>query len=168
MLRQSLVVLGVIFNVSVTAAALKTITVEPLGGRSNYSNPNLRCTPATWVDVITFYIANYIAHAATVITLPGEATSSAVWVAIASLLFPISGVIRGFQAILSFAIFGKTDLQRAARAGALCMVVRNGDWKPCAGDAISDVIHAPTAIASNKSASNEESKSCNRSYHSHY
>jgi hypothetical protein len=36
--------------------------------------------------------------------------------------------------IKSFAKFGKTDLHTAARAGALCMVVRSRDWRPKAGD----------------------------------
>jgi hypothetical protein len=32
-----------------------------------------------------------------------------------------------------------TDMQKAARAGALCMVVRSSDWLPQDGDIIRDV-----------------------------
>jgi hypothetical protein len=31
-------------------------------------------------------------------------------------------------------VFGKNDIYTAARAGALCMVVRSRDWRPNAGD----------------------------------
>lgn len=46
--------------------------------------------------------------------------------------------MRGLLTILTFASFGKTYLQKAARAGALCMVVRNQDWRPEPGDIVAD------------------------------
>lgn len=45
------------------------------------------------------------------------------FVILAALFFPISGVLRGFRAISTLAIFAETELQTAALAGALCMVV---------------------------------------------
>jgi hypothetical protein len=42
--------------------------------------------------------------------------------------------------ILSMAVFGKTDLEKAARAGALCMVVRTHEWLPKDGDTLHNTI----------------------------
>ena len=47
-----------------------------------------------------------------------------------ALLFPAAGVSRGLTTIIRFAILQKTPLQTAARAGALCMVVRTKEWEP--------------------------------------
>ena len=75
------------------------------------------------MDLVTFYLGNYIAHAATTKSLPGESTFERFCTIVATLLYPVSGAIRGASAIVSGAIFADTDLQTAARAGALCMVV---------------------------------------------
>lgn len=81
------------------------------------------CRSSKWLDILTFYTLNYLAHAATTRTKPGQSTLSTLLIVIYSLLFPISGALRGVHAIESRAIFADTDLQTAARAGALCMVV---------------------------------------------
>ena len=46
-----------------------------------------------------------------------------------ALLLPTAGAARGFDAIARHARFRKKPLQRAARAGALCMVVRTESWE---------------------------------------
>src|SRR5947207_2299107 len=92
---------------------------------SNHGDPNLLCRSTKWSDIVIFFLGNYVAHAATTLTLPGQSPLSAAVTVIAALLFPTSGVIRGAKTILSFAITAKTDLQTAARAGALCMVVED-------------------------------------------
>ena len=84
----------------------------------------------------TFLLANYIAHAATLKLLPGESTLSVLRNSMCSLLFPVSGVRRGVTAIYQRAIFAKTPLEAAARANALCMVVRSSEWKPEHGDVV--------------------------------
>ncbi|OCL02254.1 hypothetical protein AOQ84DRAFT_393104 [Glonium stellatum] len=110
----------------VNGARLNTTTILPSlpDGFSNHGNPGLLCMPAKWSDVAIFYFGNYVAHAATVKALPGESTLGAIFAIIAALLFPITGVIRGFKTIYQSAITAKTELQTAARAGALCTVVR--------------------------------------------
>ncbi|KAH9215618.1 hypothetical protein DL95DRAFT_253878, partial [Leptodontidium sp. 2 PMI_412] len=50
-----------------------------------------------------------------------------------ALLFPASGTLRGLTAIVRCAIRQKTPLQKAARSGALCMVVRSAEWIPPPG-----------------------------------
>lgn len=94
---------------------------------SSNTNPNVICRPAKWTDVVVFYLGNYIAHAATTLSLPGQSPLGLVFVILAALFFPISGVFRGFRAISTMAIFAETELQTAARAGALCMVVELDD-----------------------------------------
>jgi hypothetical protein len=45
--------------------------------------------------------------------------------ALMALLFPMTGIVRGMRAIRRFPIGGRNDLEIAARAGALCRVMRN-------------------------------------------
>lgn len=57
-----------------------------------------------------------------------------------SLLFPAAGSKRGLVAILQHAKLVKSPLERAARAGALCMAVRVAGWKPVDGDRIEQAL----------------------------
>lgn len=123
-----------IFTTFVAGAALKNITLTVPDGATNHGNPNLLCTPTTASDIIIFYLGNYVAHAATVVTLPGEKDKGVLVTIILSLLFPLSGIMRGLDAIAYHARHGKNDLKKAARAGALCMVIRSNEWKPVDGD----------------------------------
>ena len=151
-LGYSVAISDLILVAAVTAAALKNITITVPEGSSNHGDSSLLCTPAGWIDIITFYAGNYLAHAATVISLPGESTISTVKVGLSALLFPTSGMLRGISAVGSFATLAKTDLKKAARSGALCMVVRNDKWKPHVGDVVSDAILAsPSAETPAKS-----------------
>jgi hypothetical protein len=61
-------------------------------------------------------------------------------VVVSSLLFPGSGIVRGLAAISSWSKFAKSPLGTAARAGALCMIVRSSSWRPRKGDIISDAL----------------------------
>ncbi|KAK3326180.1 putative pogo transposable element [Apodospora peruviana] len=99
-------------------------------GFIHHGNCDLLCRPATWTDIIVFYLGNYVAHAATVTSRPGQNTLSTIFTIIVALLFPGGGVRKGVAAIFSLAKFGATDLQVAARAGALCAVVK----APAGGD----------------------------------
>ena len=115
----------------------KTITITvPKGTRLQGSDPQILCTPSKWTDVVIFLLANYVAHATTLKSLPGESTLSVMRSSLCSLLFPISGVRRAVTAIYQPAILAKTPLEAAAKAGALCMVVRTMEWKPEHGDVV--------------------------------
>ncbi|OCL14532.1 hypothetical protein AOQ84DRAFT_26150 [Glonium stellatum] len=120
----------------VTAVALQNITLPLPKGTSNHGDPNLLCTPTRWTDLISFYLLNYVAHAATVIAKPGEGPFQFAVTVVGCLLFPTIGAFRGIEAILGGAIFAKSQLQKAARTGALCMLVRASDWKPAVGERI--------------------------------
>lgn len=90
---------------------------------SNHGDPRLICRPTKWTDVIAFYLANYVLHIATVQKLPGESRGNYVVAALLALLIPTTGMARGMRAVFNRPIFGKSPLQKAARAQALYQVV---------------------------------------------
>lgn len=90
----------------------------------------VECIPATWQDVLIFVLVNYITHAMTVNSLPGESVAASVIYNLVALVFPFTGAWRGIRAVKSAAIFGEDRLQQAARAGALCIVARSMHWQP--------------------------------------
>jgi hypothetical protein len=122
--QQRLLILLLAFLVSIMGAMDNTtVIISP--GDSNHGDPGLLCRPSSWIDIAIFFLGNYFAHAATIITLPGESTISVAIASLAALLFPITGMVRGVRAIRRFSILGKNDLEVAARAGALCTIVRS-------------------------------------------
>lgn len=84
----------------------------------------LLCRPTRWIDVVAFFLGNYAAHAATVVSRPGQSTLTTILAIASALLLPGLGVRNGVGTIWSRATLGKTSLRQAARAGALCAVVR--------------------------------------------
>ncbi|KAK1968280.1 hypothetical protein LY78DRAFT_544370, partial [Colletotrichum sublineola] len=84
----------------------------------------LLCQRAKWTDVVVFFFSNYVAHAGTITTRPGQSDFVTMVTMIVAVLFPGSGLWNGLMAIFSFAAFAPTDLQKAARAGALYAVIR--------------------------------------------
>ncbi|MCJ1373297.1 hypothetical protein MMC20_004525 [Loxospora ochrophaea] len=121
------------------ARSLENITVSVPNGTTNHGNPNLLCTPSKWTDIAVFFLANFFAHVATVKSLPGEPALHTLVALLMALMFPTSGVNRGVFAAHQRAVFSDTPLETAARAGALCVVVRSQWWRPCSGDKIENV-----------------------------
>jgi hypothetical protein len=134
MVNCSLLVLASFF-LSVASLPINTTVILPLGN-SNHGNPNLLCIPNSWSDIAVFFIGNFVAHAATVRSLPGEKLADQITGRVVAVLAPGFGLLRGIMAISTFAAFGKTKLEKAARAGILFMVVRSLDWKPRDGDCV--------------------------------
>jgi hypothetical protein len=99
---------------------------------------NLLCLAAKPSDVFIFFAANYLAHAATVKSFPGESTAENIASLLFALLYPSSGIVRGLDAIFRHAVFTEHELQRAAQAGALCMVVRSNLWTPAEASLVKD------------------------------
>lgn len=87
-------------------------------------NCTLICQNSTSADVLVFYLGNYFAHAGTILTKPGQSLLTTVLTIINGIVLPGAGMLRGLDAILSFPKRGKTNLQVAARAGALCAIVK--------------------------------------------
>jgi hypothetical protein len=136
---------------------LQNITIPLPNGTSNHGTPGILCTPTRWTDILIFYLANYAAHAATTRSLPGEDASSFAIIVMAALLFPAAGAFRGILGIRSLSMFGKTDLEKAARAGALCMVVRTHKWRPNASDSLHNtIICLPSGVTKGENENSEE------------
>ncbi|KAF2199505.1 hypothetical protein GQ43DRAFT_420114, partial [Delitschia confertaspora ATCC 74209] len=133
-------ILSVLFPYVVVATVLRNTTLPLPPGTSNHGTKGLLCTPAKWTDIASFYLLNYISHAATVLTKPGETTPDFAVTVVGSLLFPFIGLYRGISAVMSGAIFSKCDLSAAARSGALCMLVRTPVWRPVDGDEIENAV----------------------------
>jgi hypothetical protein len=113
-----------------------------LGAFTNHGDPDLFCTPSTTISILFFFLANFLAHCATVKSYPAETHAELLVAVVLALFFPSSGVIRALDSILRHSRIrpGTNDAQKAAKAGALCMVVRTSDWKPLPGDVVRDVI----------------------------
>ncbi|KAF1958108.1 hypothetical protein CC80DRAFT_490775 [Byssothecium circinans] len=142
----------------------QNITLAVPEGTTNHGNKKILCTPADWEDIVIFFLVNFVAHALTVVVLPGEGPASHLTNALTSLLFPAFGAYRGLRAIFvgyetikkkfgDQASEEEQDLRKARRAGALCMIVRSADWVPRNGDEIHENVllaqpHEPSASAS--------------------
>jgi hypothetical protein len=120
--------------------------------------PDLLCTPTRWTDILIFYLANYAAHAITTRSLPSERNSSAAMTVMTALFFPAAGAFRGILGIVSLEIFRSSDLEKAVRAGALCMVTRTPEWKPRAGDELDNtILRLPLLESSSKNRNIDKS-----------
>ena len=98
-------------------------TVVVPKGSSNHGDPRLICLIPRWHDYITFFLANYLAHAATLVTFPGQSVLESISYALAALLLPSYGVLRIVKLLFVRPGLERDPLHRAAKAGALCMVV---------------------------------------------
>lgn len=71
-----------------------------------------------------------------------------------ALICPFSGVIREIDAIIRHSVLSRgNNLQKAARASALCIVVRSSGWMPEDGQYLSRsevAIHEPSELGSDR------------------
>jgi len=124
-----------------TGRPTQNITIEVPYGTTNHGEPNLLCPPATWSDIASYLLFNYVAHGATVVSYPGEPAFDTLLCVVAAILFPTFGVIRALNFIIRHPVLtAKNDLEMAARSGALCMLVRSPSWKPQKGDNIRNAL----------------------------
>jgi hypothetical protein len=84
---------------------------------------SLLCRPTKWYDILIFFLGNYLAHVATVVSPPGVSIVTQMFNLMGALLLPFSGIGLGFEAIASLAIRAPTPLTTVARSGALLMIV---------------------------------------------
>lgn len=103
-------------------ATVSNITL-PIGA-SDHGDSRLLCLPAKWTDVVIFFLGNYLAHAATLRSSPGRSMVQSFVAMLEALLVPVSGFRNGLRGVFSLANLAKTDLQVAARAGALLKVIK--------------------------------------------
>jgi hypothetical protein len=120
--------------------ALTNFTIQVPFGTTNHGDSRIICTPTKWHEVMLFFAINYFSHAFTMKSAPGEKSVHKLLDFASALLFPYSGISRGIEALFRHSAWSsKDDLQMAVRSGALCAVVRSGDWKPIDGMEIKNV-----------------------------
>jgi hypothetical protein len=143
-------------------------TVELPNGTTQHGNSRILCPPTTLRTMATFFLGNFVAHIVTVKSGPGEKIPVTVCNMILALLFPTSGLMRGLNAIARRVKFGKSELDKACRAGALCVVVRNSLWRPRTNDSLEVVIATQESCGSKLSDDNalEDSKNNTKSGYS--
>jgi len=95
-----------------------------------FPNHTMECSPTTWSDIFSFFLLNYIAHAATAPSPPGVNLWGSFLYPWLSILFPFVGVGRTASIFLNNAYYGKDDFGKALSVGALAVAVRRKDWKP--------------------------------------
>ncbi|KAI4864000.1 hypothetical protein F4820DRAFT_425071 [Hypoxylon rubiginosum] len=96
-------------------------------GTKNHGDPSILCLPPNWTDYFTFYAANYLVHIATIVSEPGQTMLETICHSTMAFFMPGYGALRAVNFLISNAtISGKNNLQKAAKAGALCMLVA---WK---------------------------------------
>ena len=105
------------------------ITVTVPDGFSNHGNDDLFCLPATWYQIAIFFLVNYGSHALTIKSRPGQTYYHAARDVMCALLGPFSGVRRAIDSFGRSSWPSENHLIKAARAGALCIVVRNQEWQ---------------------------------------
>lgn len=93
-------------------------------GFTHHGDCSLMCKPAEWKDIMVFFLGNYVSHAATVIGRPGQSSLSWAVSILLALCFPGAGVLVAVHAVSSLACFAPTELTKAARAGALCLIFK--------------------------------------------
>lgn len=83
---------------------------------------SLVCRPVHWADIAKFLLFNYVLHAVTVLSSPGDGALLSTLKRLFSLFIPMFGTVRALTAIHRFACGQSTPLRVALRARALCMV----------------------------------------------
>jgi hypothetical protein len=102
---------------------------------------NIICFSRPWYKVTIFFLVNYIAHAATIMPFPGQPKLLAFLDFLTAVFLPYSGLWRGASAIWRSSWFSwrcwtewhndhYNQLEEAARAGALAVIIRSEVWFP--------------------------------------
>jgi hypothetical protein len=61
-------------NVLAAPVLYQNVTIPMRPGTRVFTNPNEICLPASWTDILVFYVANYLAHVATLRLKPDMKT----------------------------------------------------------------------------------------------
>jgi len=127
--HEILVILITALSSSIAAPTVQNVTGTVL------STTNIARSKIIW-DILKYIGTNYIAHAFTINTAAGYGSLYATTFGLTSLFFPYIGLSTACRSLEQMAILEKDPLKRAARAGALCMVVRTKYWKPRSEDKV--------------------------------
>ena len=108
---------------------LKLSNAFPIDFQNKFDYASLMEKSKTTWDVLKFIATNYVAHAFTVNTVPGYGAFYSLLFSVYSLAFPYIGLVTACRSLELMPRCGEDPLKRAAKAGALCMVVRTKYWK---------------------------------------
>ena len=108
---------------------LKLSNAFPINFQSKFDYASLMEKSKTAWEVFQFVATNYVAHAFTTHTAPGYGGLYSLIFSFYSLQFPYIGLVTACRSLELMPRCGEDPLKRAAKAGALCMVVRTKYWK---------------------------------------
>ncbi|KDQ55302.1 hypothetical protein JAAARDRAFT_333077 [Jaapia argillacea MUCL 33604] len=80
--------------------------------------------------MVTFFVINYIAHAASIPTVAGATWYDTVFWTTISLFLPFAGLGKAMGLVLNYILVGKSDLEKAWACDALFVVARSSHWEP--------------------------------------
>ncbi|KAK3374613.1 hypothetical protein B0H63DRAFT_548862 [Podospora didyma] len=84
---------------------------------TNHGTQNLLCLPPKLSDYVLFFAANYVSHAATLVSVPGETSTETIVAALSALFVPGYGILRALPRLFLHAgLTHNSELRRAARA----------------------------------------------------
>src|SRR5271170_807356 len=127
---------NLIVATSVLGFAFVIVHAAPIPSIFLPRSVGLLCLPASWDTIVLFYVFNYIAHAATVTSSPGDTWRTSFAKTVLALLFPFSGIWSACIVISRSQHWGEARLDHALRAQALCAVVRTHEWRPQPGTTV--------------------------------
>ena len=119
-------ILEILLALSATLTSSNAFPID-FKDKLNYASA-ISKSKATW-EVLKFIATNYLAHAFTVNVAPGYGGVYSLIFSVASLAFPYIGLVTACRSLELMATLERDPLQRAAKAGALCMVARTKYWK---------------------------------------
>lgn len=85
---------------------------------------------------MVFFLANIVAHAATVSSFPGDTVMDGMESVLVALFLPYFGIGRALGIIRRAALFVGSPLQQARCAGAICVIGRTRKWRASEGPVI--------------------------------
>ena len=92
---------------------------------------SVSCRPIGWEQILVFFLTNYVAHAATTISIPG---TRPVWIwaqwPILTFFFPFAGLGRSIGLLVNHVQYGHDELGKALAVGAVVVVGRSKNWQP--------------------------------------
>ncbi|KAK6435155.1 hypothetical protein LTR95_008659 [Oleoguttula sp. CCFEE 5521] len=142
---------------------LANLTIQIPPGTTLSNDGRVLCTSGNaWKEallVFTFFATNYLAHAATIKSTPGDTTTITACNMCLAILFPMSGLMRALNAIARFARFGESEIENACRAGALCMVVRSPEWMPEDNETFDATVSSHPAAAAARGTGDDNGQS---------
>ncbi|KDQ55300.1 hypothetical protein JAAARDRAFT_333000 [Jaapia argillacea MUCL 33604] len=88
------------------------------------------CSPATWHNIIVFFMINYAAHAATIPAAAGATWYDTMFWTVVCLLLPFAGLGKAMGLVLNYTWVGDSELEKAWARDALLVVARSNAWEP--------------------------------------